>query len=60
LADAFEIMLANNRPIYGKDLEGEWLDTGDKFNFIKASIKLGLKHPEIGGKLREFIKEINK
>ncbi|MFA5993735.1 MAG: UTP--glucose-1-phosphate uridylyltransferase GalU [Parcubacteria group bacterium] len=60
LADAFEIMLANNRPLYGKDLEGEWLDTGDKFNFIKASIKLGLKHPEIGAKLREFIKEINK
>lgn len=60
LADAFEIMLANDRPIYGKDLEGEWLDTGDKFNFIKASIKLGLKHPEIGEKLKKFLKEINK
>ena len=58
LADAFEIMLANNRPIYGKDLEGEWLDTGDKFNFIKASIKLGLKHPEIGEKLKKFLKEL--
>jgi len=58
LADAFEIMLANNRPIYGKDLEGEWLDTGDKFNFIKASIKLGLKHPEIGEKLAKFLKEL--
>lgn len=58
LADAFEIMLANDRPIYGKDLEGEWLDTGDKFNFIKASIKLGLKHPEIGEKLAKFLKEL--
>ena len=58
LADAFEIMLANDRPIYGKDLEGEWLDTGDKFNFIKASIKLGLKHPEIGEKLKAFLKDL--
>jgi len=59
LADAFEIMLKNSRPIYGKALEGEWLDTGDKFNFIKASIKLGLKHPEIGKKLKDYLKSIN-
>jgi len=59
LADAFEIMLKNNRPIYGKSLEGEWLDTGDKFNFIKACIKLGLKHPEIGNKLKDYLKSIN-
>lgn len=58
LADAFEIMLENNRPLYGKELEGEWLDTGDKFNFIKASIKLGLKHPEIGEKLKKFLKTL--
>ncbi len=60
LADAFELMLKNNRPIYGKELEGEWLDTGDKFNFMKASIHMGLKHPEIGEKLKGYIKEISK
>ncbi len=58
LADAFEIMLNNNRPLYGKVLDGEWLDTGDKFNFLKASIKLGLKHPEIGEKLKKFLGEL--
>ncbi|MCX6764000.1 MAG: UTP--glucose-1-phosphate uridylyltransferase GalU [Candidatus Moranbacteria bacterium] len=58
LVDAFEIMLKNNRPLYGRELEGEWLDTGDKFNFIKASIKLGLKHPEIGERLKKFLKTI--
>lgn len=59
LIDAFQIMLENNRPIYGKELQGEWLDTGDKFNFLKATIKLGLKHPELGEKLREYLKELN-
>lgn len=56
LIDAFEIMLNNNKPLYGRVLEGEWLDTGDKFNFMKASIHMGLKHPEIGDKLREYLK----
>lgn len=58
LTDAFNIMLKNNRPLYGKELEGEWLDTGDKFNFIKATIKIGLKHSEIGENLKKFLKEL--
>jgi UTP--glucose-1-phosphate uridylyltransferase len=60
LTDAFDIMLENNRPLYGKKLEGEWLDTGDKFNFIKATIKLGLKNKEVGMKLRKYLIEVQK
>lgn len=56
LADAFDMMLSKNRPIYGKKLEGEWLDTGEKLTFLTTSIKLGIKHPEIGEKLKEFIR----
>ncbi len=58
LADAFDIMLRNDRPIYGRMLEGEWLDTGDKFNFLKTTIHFGLKHPEVGEKLREFLRTL--
>lgn len=58
LADAFDIMLENNRPIYARKIDGEWLDTGDKFNFIKATIHMGLKHQEIGEKLKEYLKKI--
>lgn len=58
LADAFDLMLQQNRPIYGKKLDGEWLDTGEKLTFITTTIKLGLKHNEIGDKLRDFIKEL--
>lgn len=58
LADAFEIMLEQNKQLYGCVLDGEWLDTGDKFNFMKASIHMGLKHPEIGDKLREYLKDL--
>jgi UTP--glucose-1-phosphate uridylyltransferase len=56
LADVFDSMLRDKKPLYGCMLNGEWLDTGDKFNFVKATIHLGLKHPEIGEKLRKYIK----
>lgn len=58
LADAFDILLQQNRPLYGRMLEGEWLDTGDKFNFLKTTIHFGLKHPEVGEKLRDYLKSL--
>lgn len=58
LADAFDLMLEAGRPLYGKKLSGEWLDTGDKFNFIKATIHLGLQHHEVGEKLRTYLKTL--
>ncbi|OGI22303.1 MAG: hypothetical protein A2808_00890 [Candidatus Moranbacteria bacterium RIFCSPHIGHO2_01_FULL_55_24] len=58
LADAFEIMLKQGKPLYGRMLTGEWLDTGDKFNFLRATIHYGLKHPEVGAKLKEYLKNL--
>ncbi|MDA3802316.1 MAG: UTP--glucose-1-phosphate uridylyltransferase [Patescibacteria group bacterium] len=60
LADAFDKMLDDSRPIYGKKINGEWLDTGNKYNFIKASLKFALKDEEIGDKVKELIKDLNK
>jgi len=58
LADAFDQMLQHGLPLYGKKLEGEWLDTGNKFNFIKATLKFGLKDPEIKDDLKKLINEL--
>jgi UTP--glucose-1-phosphate uridylyltransferase len=58
LADAFDLMLEKGKPLYGKKIEGEWLDTGNKLNFIKATLKLGVKHEEIGEDLKKLIKEM--
>ncbi|MFA5753845.1 MAG: UTP--glucose-1-phosphate uridylyltransferase [Patescibacteria group bacterium] len=60
LADAFEELLAQGKPLYGKKIEGEWLDTGNKFNFIKATLKFGLKDPEIGENLQKLINDLSK
>jgi len=58
LADAFDLMLEKGSPLHAHMLEGEWLDTGDKFNFLKATIHLGLKHPEVGEKLRGYLRDL--
>ncbi len=58
LADAFDLMLADEKTLYGRKLEGKWLDTGDKFNFLQATIELGLKHEEVGEKLRNYLKTL--
>lgn len=60
LADAFDIMLENGRVVYGKKLEGEWLDTGTKFNYVKATIKMGLKDEEVKNDLKRFILGLQK
>jgi len=59
LADAFDSMLEKGLPIHGRMLEGEWLDTGDKFNFLKTTIHFGLKHPEIGERFRAYLKGLS-
>ena len=59
LADAYDEMLQQNKPLYGKKIEGEWLDTGNKFNFIKATLKLGLKHEEVKDQLQALINELS-
>ena len=60
LADAFDIMLEEGRPIYGKKIEGEWLDTGDKLGFLKATVKMALKHEKLSADFRKFLKEITR
>lgn len=59
LADAFEIALTNGIDIYAKDLDGEWLDTGEKFNFVRATIHLALQHDELKDDLRSYLKSLS-
>ncbi len=59
LADAFDLMLDNKKPLYGKKIEGEWLDTGNKFNFIKATLKFALKDKELGADVKKLIKDLS-
>ncbi len=46
-------------PIYGYEFIGDRYDAGDKFGYLQANLCFGLKHPEIGPKLKRFLKSLN-
>lgn len=57
LTDAMRI-LAQTEGVIAVNYEGTVHDMGNKFGILKANIDVGLKHPEVSGDLRRYIKEI--
>lgn len=57
LANAFADHLVDNGKIYGRILDGERFDTGDKLGFLKATLHYALKQDGQGAKeaLQDFI-----
>jgi UTP--glucose-1-phosphate uridylyltransferase len=60
LADAYSELLEQGHLLYGRKIDGEWLDTGNKFGFLKANLKFGLKDKEISADLQKLINELSK
>jgi UTP--glucose-1-phosphate uridylyltransferase len=60
-----EIQLTNglrelNRraPVFGYEFFGDRYDAGDKLGYLEANIAFALKHPELGPKLRRYLKTL--
>lgn len=56
LTDALDI-LAKKEPMYAYDFEGTRYDTGQKIGYLKATVDLALKHPEVKDAFEGFLKE---
>jgi len=58
LADAIST-LAKERDIHAVEIQnGKYYDTGNKLEYMKTVVEFGLKHPEINGAFKEFIKKL--
>jgi len=55
LTDAMHMMVAT-RAMYGLHFEGKRYDIGNKIDFLKTNIELGLKRPDMAEELTAFIK----
>ena len=55
LTDAMREMVKNH-PMYGMKFKGKRYDIGDKMGFIKTNLEFGLKDPEIGEDLLNWLK----
>lgn len=57
LADTFQQMIKEGEEIYGYELDGKWLECGNKLAYLKSNIYLSLKHPQFGKELKKFLKK---
>lgn len=51
--------LMTERDLYGHLFDGVRHDVGNRLDFIRTNITLGLKHPDIGDKLKEWLMKLN-
>jgi UTP--glucose-1-phosphate uridylyltransferase len=60
LPEAIDQLRERGRSIYACEIEGgKYYDTGNKMEYMKTVIDFSLKHPEIGGEFREYLKSLN-
>ena len=57
LAEALQKIIEDGEEIYGYQVEGKWLECGNKPAYMESNLYLSLKHPEFGQKLRKAIKK---
>jgi UTP--glucose-1-phosphate uridylyltransferase len=50
--------LMKKRPIYGYLFTGKRYDAGDKVGYLKATVALALKNPEVSGRFMEYLIEV--
>jgi UTP--glucose-1-phosphate uridylyltransferase len=56
LTDGMRELLKHEK-IYGFRFEGKRHDTGDKLGFLKATVEFALKRSDLGGPLRDWLKQ---
>ncbi|MCC6383456.1 MAG: UTP--glucose-1-phosphate uridylyltransferase GalU [Dehalococcoidia bacterium] len=52
------VLLLDKQPIYGLPFTDGRYDTGNKLDWLRATVELGLRHPEMGEGFREALAEI--
>ncbi len=58
ITDGLRILL-RQQAIYGYEFEGTRYDTGNKLGFLKASVEMALKRPDLGDEFRAYLKGLN-
>jgi len=57
LSQVLAKMIKDGKIIYGYEIEGEWLECGNKLSWLKSHLYLSLNHPRFGPKLKEYLRQ---
>lgn len=58
LADAFATAIAQGESLHAWTIEGTRYDCGNKLEFLKANVAMGLRHPEFAKELHQFLQTV--
>lgn len=56
LSQALAKMIKDGKIVYGYEIEGEWLECGNKLSWLKSHLYLSLKNSEFGPELKKYLK----
>lgn len=60
LPEAIDELIATGYPVYACEIEnGKYYDTGNKIEYMKTVVDMALKHPDINGEFREYLKSLD-
>jgi UTP--glucose-1-phosphate uridylyltransferase len=55
---AFQLMLDDGKQVIAKEITGaDYFDTGNKLEYMKTSVALAARHPEIGEQFKQFLSQ---
>ncbi|HKB88354.1 MAG TPA: sugar phosphate nucleotidyltransferase [Patescibacteria group bacterium] len=58
--DALKLMLKDNKKVMAVEIKnGKYYDTGNKIEYLKTVVEFALKHPDINGSFREYLKSLD-
>jgi UTP--glucose-1-phosphate uridylyltransferase len=57
LTDAI-FKLLKKRPLYAREVDGEYYDTGSKLGYLKANVEFALRDAKLGADFRKYLKSV--
>jgi UTP--glucose-1-phosphate uridylyltransferase len=58
--DALDILLKEGHTAYALEIKnGTYHDCGNKLEYLKTVVEFGLKHPDLNGDFRNFLKTLS-
>lgn len=58
--DALKLMLKDGKRVLAVEIKGgKYYDTGNKLEYMKTVVEFGLRHPDINGEFRKYLKSLS-
>ncbi|MCL5970658.1 MAG: UTP--glucose-1-phosphate uridylyltransferase [Patescibacteria group bacterium] len=60
LPEAIDELIKTGYPVFACEIEnGKYYDTGNKLEYLKTVVEFALRHPDLNGDFKEFLKGLN-